>query len=150
MPQFYSPLAASSTLQIPTSQVAVDAVASTVTASSGITATLVLPAEWFTDTRGADRLEVFANALNEIWVSGMIAGGIGGQAPDANGLVQDVVDFTVCYPKNSRSNARYTKLVQVPCKDIGGDGLGTGHIGSDFALTLITAAYDQLAAQAAT
>ena len=149
MPQFYSPLAASSTLQIPTSQVAVDAIASTVTASSGITATLVLPASWFTDSTGPDRLEVFANALNEIYNTGMIAGGIGGQAPDVNGLVQDVVDFTVCYPKFSRANARFTKLVQVACADIGGTGLGVGHIGSAFALELITAAYDQLAAQAA-
>ena len=137
----YAVLAGSSTLQVPASNISVDAVSTTIQASGGVTATLVLPASWFDTDAGNERLLVFADALNTINANPKVVSGAGGQSTDANGLLQDVVDWVVGYPEGSKDNALLTRTVEIACSNIGGTGLGTGQVGPAYALEQIQIAY---------
>src|SRR5262249_28263860 len=102
---------------------------------------LVLPAYWFNDTRGNDRLLVFADALNTITNDARVVSGSGGQSTDANGLLQAVVDFLVCFPAGQKDAPLLTRTVEIACSNIGGTGLGTGNVGPQYALDQIEIAY---------
>jgi hypothetical protein len=142
----YAVLTTQSTIQVPAPGLVIDALSTTVTADSGVTATLALPATFFDTTQGTDLLLRFAEALDTIMASGKVASATGGQAADPSGLLQDVIDFVVAYPSAAAGALAKTMVVEVPCAMIGGNGLGTGHSGPEYAMEQIDLAYAKLAA----
>src|SRR5690242_16099531 len=120
MPNIYDVAASQSTVQQLTPTVSVDSVATTITTKSGVTATLVLPETWYASGEAQQRLAVFSEAIDEVMNTGHVAAAVAGQSIDDNGLLQDVIDFTVVYPGRNQPGPLLTRVVEVACSNIGG------------------------------
>lgn len=147
---FYEPLGSTSTIQqLGTSQIVDSLSTSLRTATHGVQATLVLPQSWYDAGTAIPRLEVFAQAIDTIMGGGKVSSASASQILDANGLLQDAVTFTVAHPGPGGVPDAFTTDVTVLSSDMGGTGLGYGNVGPQYAEGLIDAAYQQLAAIAA-
>lgn len=141
----YSVLTSESTIQVLSPTVVVDAYTATVqTDPTGIVATLTFPNTFFESATAGDLLQAFATNIEAFVSGGKVSGAIGGQVLDANGLLQDTVDFTVSYTPPNSPTGPLTAQVEVPSNDLVGIVGPTTYGNLAEAEYLINTAYNNL------
>jgi len=150
----YNLLATESTVHVLSTTDVVDAVRATVqTPTHGVVAASIVPAVNWGTTAGVDQLNQVAFDVDYIIDNTAAIAGIGNQAIDDNGLLQQVVTFTVAYTPPNSSLPPLTGTVDVPMpllEELIAPGSGPTHPGLDAAIALVEAEEAKLQAMAGT
>ena len=124
----YSLQASESTVQVLSPTVVNEIVYCTIlTSPSGVLASKPVSDQAFSNNKASVDLTNFTNAIEDIMTNKAVIAGVGSQAIDPNGLIQDNVDFTVQYVPPGSTSTSITAVASVP---VGLLDFSDGEIGS--------------------
>lgn len=124
----YSLQASESTVQVLSPTVVNEIVYCTIlTSPSGVLASKPVSDTAFSHNKASVDLTNFTNAIEDIMTNKAVIAGVGSQAIDPNGLIQDNVDFTIQYVPPGSTSTSITAVASVP---VGLLNFSDGEIGS--------------------
>lgn len=148
----YDLLASEQTVHVLSTTDVIDAVRATIQSPGhGLVVSSIVPLTIWGDTAGVDQLNQVAFDVDYIIDHTAAISGIGNQSIDDNGLLQQVVTFTVGYTPAGSTNPPLTTTVDVPMpllEELIAANSPPPHPGLDAALALVNAAEASLKAMA--
>jgi hypothetical protein len=114
------------------------------TSPHSVIASMAVPTIAFDSGQGVDYLTPFADAIEQIMQQAAVIGAVGGQKIDPNGLISDVVVFTVAYADATHPLGTITADAEVPVASLNfTDGL-IGATLLESVLAIIDGVYENL------
>lgn len=148
----YSLLASESTVHVLSTTDVIDAVRATIQSPShGVIASSIVPETIWGTTAGSDQLQQVAFDVDWLIDNTAAIAAIGNQSIDANGLLQQVVTFTVGYTPAGSTAPPLTATVDVPMpwlEEVIAANSPPPHPGLDAAIAMVNAAEETLKAMA--
>ena len=138
-------LASDQTVQVLSPTVVNDVLYCTIqTIPSGVIASYPIPVEWLGLESSSDRLGTFAHNIEEAMALPYVVAGAGTQTLDANGLLQDMVSFTVQYVQPDTTGTQVTAEAIIPVAYLIGPSILSATPGNPTAKSLLDAVYADL------
>lgn len=127
----YTVLSSNSSIQVLSPTLVLDTVTTTIqTQPSGVVAAYWLAKVDFDAGTADTLLATFASNIETIMSGGKVIAASGAESVDANGLIQQTVNFVVAYTPPGSLTGPLTVEVEVPTGDLG----GTTELGANYGL----------------
>lgn len=141
----YTVLTSHSSIQVLSATLVLDTVTTQIrTTPSGVIAEYWLAKADFDSGTKTVLLQTFADNIETIMAGGKVIAGSGAESVDANGLIQQTVNFVVAYTPPGSITGPLTVEVEVPTTDLGGTTEFGGNYGLQSAEAIIDTAYQNL------